>query len=55
MCEALSCPGSETTAPGYRLGGLYWAVSAMTLPSSKPCWITGSPQRRPPRWTAMGG
>lgn len=25
MCEALSCPGNETPAPGYRLGALYWA------------------------------
>lgn len=30
-------------------------VSAMTLPSSKPGWMMGSPQKRPPRWTATGG
>ncbi|XP_055483125.1 photoreceptor ankyrin repeat protein isoform X3 [Psammomys obesus] len=55
MSEALSCPSTETPTPGCDLKTLYWACVHTTLLNSKPGWTPGSPRRRPPKWTAMGG
>ncbi|XP_072805065.1 uncharacterized protein [Vicugna pacos] len=52
LCPALTMRPLPQAA---RWGPCTGPVSAMTLPSSKPCWTMESPQRRPPRWTAIGG
>lgn len=51
------CPASAMRSLPQTVGGgpCTGPVFAMTLPSFRPCWTVGSPQRRPPRWMAMGG